>query len=213
MATRVTSFAAEGRARLSGILPTGALSHPILYKRLYIPIYIFTRTHTYLTFFPFHVVYSPYVRRECRCARLCAPAIRTERSLSSIYVFLERVKLLYLSFLLFAAQLVALRSQRMKYFVSIYDFNFRAAILQLDFLTLPSLNRFKRCSTKYYLKHVLLYHDVTSVTLHICNNFVTEGTRPLLINRDQQLQQLRKLKLVQVRKYKSGSFRTMCNNS
>lgn len=41
---------------------------PILYKPLYIPIFIFTRTHTYLTFFPFHVVYSTYVaRRRCAC--------------------------------------------------------------------------------------------------------------------------------------------------
>lgn len=40
-----------------------------IYKRHYIPIYIFTRTHTYLTFFPFHIVYSPYVRR---VSRVCA---------------------------------------------------------------------------------------------------------------------------------------------
>lgn len=47
--------------RLPRALPT------ILYKRLYIPIYIFTRTHTYLTFFPFHVVYSPYVSAGSVC--------------------------------------------------------------------------------------------------------------------------------------------------
>lgn len=68
--------------RLEGPRATDSLSatsprSPIIYKRFYIPIYIFTRTHTYLTFFPFHIVYSSYVKRG-QCGRrtyVCSTAI------------------------------------------------------------------------------------------------------------------------------------------
>lgn len=93
----------ETRVRLSRALLAARTLPSILYKRLYIPIYIFTRTHTYLTFFPFHVVYSPYVRLagSVGAMRVCVLRNRTKRTSVPIYVFLERVKLLYLSFLLF----------------------------------------------------------------------------------------------------------------
>lgn len=73
---------------------------PILYKRLYTDLYIYPHSYIF-NFFPIsHRLFSVC---ETRAARVCAAAIRTERTFhSSIYVFLERVKLLYLSFLLFA---------------------------------------------------------------------------------------------------------------
>lgn len=66
---------APGERRLQGSRETERAERQpsalyLFYINAYIPIYIFTRTHTYLTFFPFHIVYSPYVRRgQLACVR------------------------------------------------------------------------------------------------------------------------------------------------
>ncbi|GBP82269.1 hypothetical protein EVAR_103452_1 [Eumeta japonica] len=71
---------------------SGADCPPIPYsiykRRLYVPIYIFTRTHTYLTFFPFESVWSG------ERARACVRRPPDARSLIyGFFFFAERVAL------------------------------------------------------------------------------------------------------------------------
>lgn len=104
-----------------------ARAFQLFYINDYIPIYTFTHTHTYLTFFPFLVVYSPYVLpgRVSACVR----ASRTERTpLSYLRVF-RKSKAFYLSFLLFRSVVEqCLGCCASEYFLSIYVFHFTCYI-------------------------------------------------------------------------------------
>lgn len=79
-----------GRARLNGKRAAARSLPSILYKRLYIPIYIFTRTHTYLTFFPISRRLFPVCKargQRSRAACVSAATIGTERNERPAFLF------------------------------------------------------------------------------------------------------------------------------
>lgn len=118
------------RARLNPT-PSARALLPILYKRYYIPIYIFTRTHTYLTFFPFHIVYSSYVRRG-QLARMCAlpPFEPNETNAPLFYLRVFRKGEAFIPFLytVHCSRTQCSEYRTVKYFFSIYKFHFWSII-------------------------------------------------------------------------------------
>lgn len=93
----------------------------IFYINDYIPIYIFTHAHIYLTFFPFHVVvYFPYAR--LARVRVCVPG---QTNAALLFTCFRKGKAFYLSFLLFRCVVEQyLGWHAVEYLPSIYVFHF-----------------------------------------------------------------------------------------
>lgn len=114
-----------GRTARDWASELSARSHLFYINALYTDLYIYP--HSYI--FNFFSHFTSFIRRMWE-SRVCAgPPFQTWSTKrtpgSSIYVFLERVKLLYLSFLLFGLRWTQRSECRtVKYFFSIYEFHF-----------------------------------------------------------------------------------------